>query len=517
MQGDFDFIVVGAGTAGCILAARLSASARVLLLEAGGEDSSPWMHVPVGYAKLMGDARVNWLYRTTPEPALGGRELDQPCGKVIGGTGSINGMLHVQGQPEDYDGWRALGNEGWGWSDVRPWFERLELPVSEPPQRHVLADAFVDAAAEAGHPRNSDFNGPTQEGAGYYKLNTRHGRRATSAVAYLRPARKSPKLAVVTHALATRVMIENGVAAGVEYRQDNQLKQARASREVIVACGSFNSPQLLQVSGIGAGERLRALGIPLARDLPAVGENLQNHYRASIVVRCAQPVTHNDDMRSLWRRAAMGLRYALFRDGPLAAGTYAGGFFRSNAGASRPDLQVTFWTYSVEKRGADGVVLHPFPGFTTNAVLLRPESRGWVRAKNADASTPPEIRYNHLEAEYDCGTVVGGMRLVRDIFSRPALAPFHAGELAPGPDCTSDETLLAYAREKGNSVYHPVGTCAMGAVVDGQLRVRGIGRLRVADASVMPTVTSGNTNAPTAMIAERAADWILKDAARLSG
>jgi len=510
MQGDFEFIVVGAGTAGCILAARLAKSARVLLIEAGGEDSSPWIHVPVGYAKLMGDARVNWLYRTAPEPALGGRELDQPCGKVIGGTGSINGMLHVQGQPEDYEGWRALGLEGWGWSDVQPWFAKLDLPVADPPHRHVLADAFVEAAVEAGHPRNDGFNGPTQEGAGYYKLNTRHGRRATSAVAYLRPARKSPNLAVATHALATRVLIKDGKAVGVEYRQDNALKQVRASREVIVACGSFNSPQLLQVSGIGPGERLQALGIPVAQDLPAVGENLQNHYRASIVARCSRPVTMNDDMRNPWRRAAMGLRYALFRDGPLAAGTYAGGFFRSNAALTRPDIQVTFWTYSVEKRGADGVVLHPFPGFTANAVLLRPESRGWVHARSSDASTAPEIRYNHLEADHDRRTLLDGMRLVREIFAKPALAPFHAGELAPGPGCVSDEALLAYAREKGNSVYHPVGTCSMGTVVDARLRVHGVGRLRVADASVMPLVMSGNSNAPTAMIAERAAAWLLQ-------
>jgi choline dehydrogenase len=507
MQGDFEFIVVGAGTAGCILAARLSKSARVLLVEAGGEDSSPWIHVPVGYAKLMGDARVNWLYRTAPEPALGGRELDQPCGKVIGGTGSINGMLHVQGQPGDYDGWRALGNEGWGWSDVQPWFGRIALPVSEPPQHHVLADAFVNAAAEAGHPRNDGFNGATQEGAGYYKLNTRGGRRATSAAAYLKPVRGSANLAVATNALATRILTENGNAVGLEYRQGSVLRQARASREVIVACGSFNSPQLLQLSGIGAGAQLQALGIPVAADLPAVGENLQNHYRASLVARCKRPVTMNDDMRSLWRRAAMGLRYALFRDGPLAAGTYAGGFFRT-PGAARPDVQVTFWTYSVEKRGTGGVVLHPFPGFTANAVLLRPESRGHVRAKHRDAAVMPEIRYNHLAREYDRRTLLEGMRLVRGIFAQPALAPFHDGELAPGPDCATDDALLAYAREKGNSVYHPVGTCAMGAVVDAHLRVRGIGRLRVADASVMPLLTSGNTNAPTAMIAERAAAWI---------
>lgn len=509
MQGDFDFIVVGAGTAGCVLAARLSAAARVLLIEAGGEDSSPWIHVPVGYAKLMGDARVNWLYRTAPEPALGGRELDQPCGKVIGGTGSINGMLHVQGQPEDYDGWRALGLEGWGWSDVRPWFERLALPVSEPPQRHVLADAFVDAAAEAGHPRNDGFNGPAQEGAGYYRLNTRHGRRATSAAAYLRPARRSPNLAVATQALATRILLEHGVATGVEYRRGGALRQARARREVVVACGSFNSPQLLQRSGIGPGARLCALGIPVAVDSPQVGENLQNHFRASLVARCAQPVTHNDDMRSLWRRAGMGLRYALFRDGPLAAGTYAGGFFRT-PGAARPDVQVTFWTYSVEKRGIDGVVLHPFPGFTANAVLLRPESRGSVHAASAEPGVAPEIRMNHLTRDSDRATLLAGLKLLRGIFAQPALAPFHAGELSPGPDCASDEALLEHARRTGGSVYHPVGTCSMGAVVDARLRVLGAGRLRVADASVMPRITSGNTNAPTAMIAERAADWLLR-------
>jgi choline dehydrogenase len=309
------------------------------------------------------------------------------------------------------------------------------------------------------------------------------------------------------------VLFDAGNAAGVEYRQHGALRSAKARREVVLACGSFNSPQLLERSGIGGGERLRGLGIPVLLDQPQVGENLQNHFRASIVARCTQPVTHNDDMRGLRRRIAMGLRYALFRDGPLAAGTYAGGFFRSDPGQSRPDTQVTFWTYSVEKRGIDGVVLHPFPGFTANAVLLRPESRGSVHARSVEATMAPAIRMNHLAHEMDRATLVAGMKLLRNIFAQPALAPFHDGELSPGADCVADDALLEHARRTGGSVYHPVGSCAMGTVVDAQLRVKGVGRLRVADASVMPRIPSGNTNAPTAMIAERAADFILRQSA----
>ena len=498
MQGDFDFIVVGAGTAGCVVASRLAASGehRVLLLEAGGEDSSPWIHVPLGYAKLIADARYNWMYTTAPEPQLNDRVLDQPCGRVIGGSGSLNAMLHLVGQPADYEGWRALGNEGWGWKDVQPWFRKIGLPLSDPPQRHALADAFVDAAVEAGHPRNADFNGPSQEGAGYYKLNTRKGRRASTAIVYLRPARKAGNLAVATDALATRILVESAQAVGVEYRRGGELLRARARREVILAAGAFNSPQLLQVSGIGPAE---------------VGENLQNHFRASIVARCTQPITDNDALRGFWKRAALGLRYALFRDGPLAATTYAGGFFRATPQAATPDVQVVFWTYSVARRDAGGFVLHDFPGFTGNAVLLRPRSRGWVRAKSADAGDAPEIRYNFLSEAYDRRTLLAGMRLVRRIFAQPAMARYVAGELAPGPRAESDAALLGYARDQGNSVFHPVGTCALGKVVDARLRVHGIARLRVADASVMPAVPSGNTNAPTAMIAERAADWVLRD------
>jgi len=515
---EFDFIIAGAGTAGCVLAARLSESGRhrVLLLEAGGEDRSPWIKIPVGYAKLFGNPRYNWMYTTAPEPALNDRVLEQPCGRVIGGTGSINGMLHIRGQREDYDRWRDAGNPGWGWEDVRPWFEKSELAVSPPPQAHPLADAFIAAAAEAGFPANDDFNGPRQEGAGYYKLNTRGGFRSSAATAYLRPARGRANLSVVTNATVTRVTIEAGTATGVEYTRGNETLVARARREVIVSGGTFNSPKILQLSGVGPGAQLQALGLPVICDLPGVGENLQNHFRASVVFRCRQPVTHNDAMASLPKKIGMALEYALFRKGPLAAGTYAGGFFRSGPQAATPDLQATFWTYSVARRDAGGVVLHPFPGFTMNAVILRPESVGSVRLASAAPEAPPVIRYNHLAAEYDRQTLVAGLRLMRKFAAMPAMAKFADEELLPGATSDSDEALLDYARSTGNSVYHPVGTCRMGAdpgaVVDARLRVHGVSRLRVADASVMPWVTSGNTNAPTAMIAERAAAWIASDA-----
>ena len=515
---EFDFIIAGAGTAGCVLAARLSESGRhrVLLLEAGGEDRSPWIKVPVGYAKLFGNPRYNWMYTTAPEPALNGRVLEQPCGRVIGGTGSINGMLHIRGQREDYDRWRDAGNPGWGWEDVRPWFEKSELAVSPPPQAHPLADAFIAAAAEAGFPANDDFNGPRQDGAGYYKLNTRSGFRSSAATAYLRPARGRANLAVVTNATVTRVIIEAGTATGVEYRRGDKTLVARARREVIVSGGTFNSPKILQLSGVGPGAQLQALGLPVICDLPGVGENLQNHFRASMVFRCRQPVTHNDVMASLPKKIGMALEYALFRKGPLAAGTYAGGFFRSGPQAATPDLQATFWTYSVARRDAGGVVLHPFPGFTMNAVILRPESVGSVRLASAAPEAPPVIRYNHLAADYDRRTLVAGLRLMRKFAAMPAMAKFAGEELLPGAASDSDDALVDYARSTGNSVYHPVGTCRIGAdagaVVDARLRVRGVSRLRVADASVMPWVTSGNTNAPTAMIAERAAAWIASDA-----
>lgn len=535
MQADFDFIVVGAGTAGCVLAARLTADGRhrVLLIEAGGEARSPWIKVPVGYAKLLSNPRYNWMYATSPEAALGGRRIDQPAGRGVGGTGLINGMIYIRGQPEDYDGWAAAGNAGWGWNEVLPWFRRTEhnsrgaselhggdgpWHVSDLPHRHVLADAFVAAAGEAGVPHNLDFNGPQQEGAGYYQLNTYRGRRASTASALLDEARRRANLAVASDAIATRLMVEAGRVCGVEYQQGGVIKQARALREVVLAAGTFNSPQLLQASGIGAPEHLQSIGVAVRAALPGVGANLHNHFRAPLVMRCRQPVTLNDIMRSPLQRVGMGISYLLFRDGPMAAATYAGAFLRSTPEVTRPDIQVTFWTYSVARRDSGGVVLHDFPGFTANAVILRPQSRGAVRALSADVRQAPDINYHHLEHPGDAATLVAGIKALRHILAQPAMAPYVEHELAPGAQCADDAALLDFARRAGGSVYHPVGTCRMGndamAVVDQRLRLHGLAGLRVADASIMPSIISGNTNAPTAMIAERAADWMLRDAAQ---
>ena len=535
MASTFDYIVVGAGSAGCVLANRLTVSGRhrVLLLEAGGTDRNIWIHIPLGYGKLFNDARVNWLYSTEPEPDLNNRNLIQPRGKVLGGSSSINGLLYIRGQPQDFDHWRQLGNTGWSFEDVLPYFRRAEdqergadalhgtggpLAVSNVSEPHPLCEAFIAAAQQAGFPRNDDFNGPNQEGVGYFQLTTRNGRRCSTAVSYLREARRRPNLAVVTDALATRIQFSGRRATGVEYRLGEATHVANASGEVIVAGGTFNSPQLLQLSGLGPAALLQSLGISVVADMPGVGADLQDHLQVRMQYRCTEPITMNDVVNNWRRRIGAGLRYVLSRKGLLTIGAgYAGGFFRTRPEATTPDVQVHFIIFSGD---ASGAALHPFPGFIASVCQLRPESRGFVHIKSADPAVSPAIQPRYLSRQFDCDTVVAGMKLLRQIMNQPAMRHYIAEERAPAPECTNDSDLLAFARATGSTVFHPTSTCRMGpdpaAVVDNRLRVHGIERLRVVDGSIMPTVVSGNTNAAIVTIGEKGADIILEDAAAIA-
>ncbi len=503
----FDYIVVGAGSAGCVLADRLTASGRhrVLLLEAGGHDRHIWIHIPLGYGKLFSDRKVNWLYASEPEAELNNRQIIQPRGKVLGGSSSINGLLYIRGQPADFDHWRQLGNSGWSFEDVLPYFRCAEdqargedalhgvggpLAVSDVCEPHPLCEAFIAAAQQAGFPRNDDFNGPTQEGAGYFQLTARRGRRCSTAVGYLRQARRRTNLAIVSNALASRILFSGRRAIGVEYR-----------------CG--DTTRVAQPAAL-----LKSFGINVVADMPGVGAELQDHLQVRMQYRCTEPITMNDVIHSWKHRAAAGLRYALFRKGLLAIGAgYAGGFFRTSALAATPDVQVHFIIFSADTAGA---ALHSFPGFIASVCQLRPESRGFVRIKSADPSTPPAIQPRYLSTPTDRDTVVAALKLLRRIMSQPAMRRYIAEERAPDPRCTSDADLLAFARAAGTTVFHPTSTCRMGsdstAVVDERLRVHGIERLRVVDGSIMPTVVSGNTNAAIVMIAEKGADMILQDA-----
>ena len=527
----FDYIIVGAGTAGCVLANRLTVSGRyrVLLLEAGGHDRNIWIHIPLGYGKLFTNRKVNWLYTSEPEPELNNRQIIQPRGKVLGGSSSINGLLYIRGQPADFDHWRQLGNSGWSFDDVLPYFRRAEdqqrgedalhgvggpLAVSDVCEPHPLCEAFIEAAQQAGLPRNDDFNGPTQEGAGYFQLTARHGRRWSTAVGYLRPARRRPNLTIISNALATRVLFSGRRAIGVEYRQGEATFAAHANTEVILAGGTFNSPQLLQLSGLGPPPLLRSLGIDVIADMPGIGADLQDHLQVRMQYRCTEQITMNDVIHSWRHRTGAGLRYALFRKGLLAIGAgYAGGFFRTSALVATPDVQVHFIIFSADTAGA---ALHSFPGFIASVCQLRPESRGFVRIKSTDAREPPAIQPRYLSKPVDRDTVVAGMKLLRRIMRQPAMRHYIAEERAPDPRCRSDAELLAFARATGTTVFHPTSTCRMGgdstAVVDERLRVHGIERLRVVDGSIMPTVVSGNTNAAIVTIAEKGADMILHDA-----
>ena len=528
----YDYIIVGGGSAGCVLAARLSESGRhrVLLLEAGPRDRNPWIHVPIGYAKLFTNRRLNWSYDSEPEPHLNGRRIFNPRGKVLGGSSSINGLVYIRGQREDFDGWRAAGNTGWGFDDLLPYFKRAEnqargpdqlhgtlgpLAVSDPSEPHPLCDAFIEGAVEAGFPRNGDFNGASQEGAGYYQFTLRGRWRASTSVSYLKPARGRANLEVATEAHVTRILVDGGRAVGVEYRAPGGLTTARAEGEVILAAGAINSPQILQLSGIGPGALLQRLGIAPVLAHEGVGRSYQDHLKTTILVKCAQPVTLNDEVASLTRKARMALRYLLLGKGSLTIGAgYAGGFFRTaEAEDARPDMQCHLVLFTTNKMGDR---LHPFSGFSTSCCQLRPESRGEVMAVSPDPAAPPAIRANFLAAEKDRSVHVAGLKLLRRILASPAMRAYVKEEFEPGAGVQSDEALLAYCRESGSTIYHPTSSCRMGtdplAVVDHRLRLRGLERLRVADASIMPSVVSGNTNAAAIAIAEKASELILEDA-----
>jgi choline dehydrogenase len=531
----FDFIVAGAGSAGATVAARLSEDGRhrVLLLEAGPPDRNPWIHIPLGFSRTYVDPRVNWKFESQPQPQFDGRRIYVPRGKTLGGTSSINGMVYMRGNPRDYDDWRQRGCVGWDWDSVLPYFRKAQnqergesalhgtggpLNVADQPGHSELAEAMIAAAEQAGLPRNPDFNGPRQEGAGYYQTTTRDRRRWSTAKAYLATAAGRPNLEIRTLCQATRVLIEAGRAVGVEYQSPRGREVARARREVIIAGGAYGSPQLLQLSGLGPAEHLRELGIEVARDMPAVGANLHDHFCTYLMWRCSRAITLNDLENSWPRKIMAALRYGLNRSGPMAVnGIRAGLFARSDTRLERPDLQMNLMEWSTLERSADKVVPHPFPGFTLGLVHLAPDGRGTVRLASPDPLAPPAITFGFLGSAYDMRAMVTGVALARRVIGQAAMQPYVVGELIPGPATQQEAEVEDYIRRTGVSNHHPSSSCAMGtgsnSVVDPRLRVHGIGGLRVADASIMPSVVAGNTNAPSIMIGEKAAAMILEDAA----
>jgi choline dehydrogenase len=536
----YDYVIVGAGTAGSVVASRLSeqAGVRVLVLEAGGSDRTLWIQLPIGYGRTYFDRSVNWMYDSEPEPALNGRESYWPRGKVIGGSGSINAMVHVRGRPEDFDDWRNLGNPGWGFDDVLPFFRRSEDfdgPMSDwraqgGPQHvtditdraHPLCRVFVETGQALGFPATLDFNGPAGEGVGIYQINTRNGFRASTANEYLRPALRRGNLRLVTQARATRVLFEGHRAVGVEYDRGGVRTVVKARREVVLCGGSVATPQLLQLSGIGDGAHLASLGINAMHHLPAVGRNLQDHLAVSYFYKSNRP-TLNDALRPLSGKILAGMRYLLDRGGPLSLSVnQGGGFIRSRPELTRPDLQLYFSPVSYTQTPLSERRLlnpDPFSAFLLSFNACRPTSRGEIMIRSADPFAAPAIRPNYLSTDQDVADAIAGSRLLRQIAATAPLCDIITDELVPGRHVQSDAELLADFRDRADTVYHPVSTCRMGpdattSSVDARLCVHGFAGLRVVDASIFPTITSGNTNAPTVMVAEKGAALIREDAAR---
>jgi choline dehydrogenase len=505
VDSTFDYVIVGAGSAGCVLAERLSASgrARVALLEAGPRDRSLWIHLPIGYGKTMFHPVYNWGFHTEPEATMNGRRIYWPRGRGLGGSSSINGLIYVRGQAEDYDRWAALGNDGWAWRDVLPYFEKSRMSVSEIGAKHELIEAFIRGARELGIAATSDFNSGRQEGVGYYQLFTRGGFRSSSATAYLRMAERRENLHVETDCHVKKILFDGKRAVGVQTAKG----EFKASREVILCAGAIQSPQILQLSGIGPAALLRQFGIPVVHELPGVGENLQDHLQLRVMYKCTKPITTNDDLRSLWGRLRIGLEWIFYRKGPLAIGINQGALFtRALPESTTPDVQFHVATLSADLAGAKP---HPWPGFTLSVCQLRPESRGTVRIRSTDPLEAPAMQPNYLSAELDRRCAVAGIKLARALAATASLRPYVESEYKPGENAKTDEELLEFARNFGATIFHPSGTCKMGndpmAVVDSQLRVRGVSGLRVVDCSIMPTLVSGNTHAPVVMIAEKAA------------